>query len=208
MAAPSKGVLVILDGLGDLPSERLLGRTPLEAAATPVLDGWASRGVCGIVDPLFPGAPVGTQTGCGALMGMALRDLERLARGPVEASGVGLDLEPGEVALHANFATLADDGVGILDRRAGRISEGTEELAAAIDGLELDGVTTRFRAATQHRAVLSLRGPALSPAVSDTDPGAGAASMRVVPCAPQVKGKAATRTAALINRWTAEAHRI
>ena len=38
---------VCLDGLGDDPIPELDGRTPLEAAATPVLDGMAQRGASG-----------------------------------------------------------------------------------------------------------------------------------------------------------------
>ena len=40
---------VCLDGLGDDPIPELDGRTPLEAARTPVLDGLARRGSSGLV---------------------------------------------------------------------------------------------------------------------------------------------------------------
>ena len=40
-------VLVILDGLGDRPIPELGGRTPSEAAETPVLDRLARRGASG-----------------------------------------------------------------------------------------------------------------------------------------------------------------
>lgn len=35
-------VLVVLDGLGDRPVPQLGGRTPAEAARTPVLDDWTN----------------------------------------------------------------------------------------------------------------------------------------------------------------------
>ena len=50
-----KGVLLILDGLGDLPVSILDGQTPLEAADTPVMDRLAGSGLYGLVDPIGPG---------------------------------------------------------------------------------------------------------------------------------------------------------
>ena len=45
-------MLVILDGLGDRPVPQLGGRTPSEAARTPVLDELARRGASGWHVPL------------------------------------------------------------------------------------------------------------------------------------------------------------
>ena len=46
-----KKILVILDGLGDLPCKELNGKTPLEDAKTPNLDFLATNGKTGIMDP-------------------------------------------------------------------------------------------------------------------------------------------------------------
>ncbi|RNJ73072.1 MAG: phosphoglycerate mutase, partial [Thaumarchaeota archaeon S13] len=40
-------VYVLLDGVGDLPSPDLDGRTPLEAARTPAMDSMARGGALG-----------------------------------------------------------------------------------------------------------------------------------------------------------------
>ncbi|MGB5741681.1 MAG: hypothetical protein WBM65_04560, partial [Sedimenticolaceae bacterium] len=156
-----KGLMIILDGMGDRRCPALNGQTPLEAAVTPTLDRLARDGISGMVDPLLAGVPVGTHTGTGILMGLAPADATQLARGPVEAAGIGLVMQPGEVALRCNFATLKKDGegLGIEDRRAGRIREGTEELAAALRDIPLGGgITGGLYPTTQHRAVLALRG--------------------------------------------------
>lgn len=166
-------LLVVLDGLGDRPSPQLEGKTPLEAAATPNLDRAAADGLTGLVDPLRPGVPVGTQTGTGVLLGLSPGEVARLSRGPVEAAGVGLTLRPGDVALRCNFATLEANGDGfrVVDRRAGRIREGTEALAEAVNALaDLRGVAATLVPAAQHRAVLRLSGMGLSAEISDTDP--------------------------------------
>jgi len=210
--ADHKGLLIIVDGLGDRSCPELGGQTPLEAASTPQLDRLAQHAICGLVDPLYPGVPVGTHTGTGALMGLARKDAALLARGPVEAAGIGLPAGPGDVLLRCNFATLSDAGgkLWIVDRRAGRIREGTAELAEVLQDLPLgDGITSSLYPTTHHRAVLALRGPGLSADVTDTDPGSGRESLGVLPArAIGDRDAAAQRTAEAINRFVHEAHQL
>ena len=205
-----KGLLIILDGLGDRPKQILGGATPLEAATVPNLDRLAAEGSCGLVDPLEPGMPVDTHTGSGALMGLSRRTLRELPRGPVEAAGAGLPLRPGDVTMRCNFATVEarGDTLRILDRRAGRIDQGSEELAAALEGMDIaEGVEVAFRPATGHRAVLRLSGPELSGAITDTDPGDRADPMQVLPCRAQNEGDGpAAFTADLVNRFLMRSH--
>jgi len=203
--------MIILDGVGDRSCAALDGLTPLEAASLPVLDQLARDGVTGLIDPLFPGAPVGTHTGTGVLMGLAPTDAAGLARGPVEAAGIGLPVQQGDVLLRCNFATLSEHAgaLKIQDRRAGRILEQTEELAAELRDVPLgDGITGSLYPTTQHRAVLVIRGADLSSAISDTDPGSGreAAGVQVAK-AGDGGDEAAQRTARAVNRFVQEAHR-
>ncbi len=207
-----KGLMIILDGLGDRPVEQFGGQTPLEAAVTPNLDDMVDRGMSGMVRPIRPWVPVGTQVGTALLMGLAAADIPLLNRGPVEAAGAGLKLRDGDIALRCNFATLRENGVAfeIADRRAGRIDSGTSELAAAVDGMELfGGVVAGFRASTQHRAVLRLSGTGLSADITDTDPGTGNEEWGVQPCRPLDPGDAAAqRTAALVNEFVQRSHEV
>ncbi|MCP4042757.1 MAG: 2,3-bisphosphoglycerate-independent phosphoglycerate mutase [Gammaproteobacteria bacterium] len=210
MAQKNKGLIVILDGLGDLAIASLGGLTPLEAAVTPNLDRLAAAGVCGMTDPLIPGVPVATHTGVGVLMGLSPRDALRLSRGPVEAAGIGLSIQPGDVALRCNFATLEPEGDGfsILDRRAGRIQESMDKLAMAVNNIPLGhGITATVRPATQHRAVLRLAGPGLSSAVSDTDPGAGVMPGRLLTSYPsKSEDSSGVKTTEVLNRFVREAY--
>lgn len=205
----SKGLVIILDGLGDRPCAVLGGATPLEAADTPNLDRLATAGQLAQVDPLSPGVPVGTHLGAGVLMGLLPDHARCLGRGAVEAAGAGLALKPGDVALRCNFATVDADGnrFAIVDRRAARIRSGVQELAAALSGIELgEGITATVRAGTQHRAVLRLSGDGLSAAISDTDPGSGNGA-HVLECVPTLADdEAAARTADAVNRYLVLAH--
>ncbi|MCW8962626.1 MAG: 2,3-bisphosphoglycerate-independent phosphoglycerate mutase [Gammaproteobacteria bacterium] len=203
-----KGLIIILDGLGDRPSPDLEGKTPLEAANTPFMDGLVSRGCCGLVDPLYPGVPVDTHTGCAALMGVAPKDQRRLARGSVEAAGIGLEVEPGDVVIRANCATLGDNGL-IIDRRAGRISEGVDTLCESLENLVIaDSVLASVFPASHHRAVLRLRGPNLSSAITGTDPGCGGDSRIQVSRALDPANENAVNTAAILNEFSHRACEI
>jgi 2,3-bisphosphoglycerate-independent phosphoglycerate mutase len=201
-----KGMMLVLDGIGDRPCESLGGLTPLEAANTPNLDSLADRGSSGFVSALQPWVPVGTQTGLGMLMGLAREDVRRLTRGPVEAAGAGMDLASGDIAIRCNLATLKKtaDGFDIIDRRAGRVSEEVAELLDPLNDSELaDGVRLFVAQSTHHRAVAILRGTDLSPDITDTDPGAGRVESGVLECQPRQLSEAAARTARLVNQLIA-----
>ncbi len=197
-----KCVLLIVDGLGDLPVPTLGGQTPLEAARTPVLDDLAGRGRFGLLDPVRPGEVPNTHSGSGMLFGVYPSEADRLTRGPVEASGAGRELREGEIAVRANFATLEAHAEGwrVRDRRAGRISEGTEALAETLGDVDLgDGIRASLQPTDQHRCVLILGGPGLDSAISDTDPGDRASPRLLRRCEALRPG--AELTATKINRF-------
>ncbi len=211
MAGPfRKSAILILDGLGDLPSPALGGRTALEAARTPVMNRLASLGYHGLVDPEAPGKAANTHTGCGTLLGVLPQVVSRLKRGPIEASGAGRPLMPGEIAVRANFATLREEAGRclVLDRRAGRICTGTEELAASLLAVDLgDGISGELLSTDQHRCVVVLSGPGLDPRVSDTDPGDQGMPGFVRTCL--ARDPASTLTAEKVNRFVEIArHRL
>ncbi|MES9990416.1 MAG: 2,3-bisphosphoglycerate-independent phosphoglycerate mutase [Candidatus Thiodiazotropha sp.] len=204
MLTTHKGVMIILDGLGDRGIPAFGGKTPLEVADTPNMDRLASAGQCGLVDPLSPGMPVGTHTGICLLFGLSKQDTVKLARGPIEASGVGLNSNDQALYFRCNFATLKkhEDGYDILDRRAGRINTGTEELAAAVGIVDVgNNITASLHPATQHRVVLQLEGNRLSHDVTNTDPGNQYKEMGLLPCLPNDSSDdAAIKTAGAVNR--------
>jgi 2,3-bisphosphoglycerate-independent phosphoglycerate mutase len=204
MLQNSKGVIIVIDGFGDRPVEALGGLTPLEAAETRNFDRLVTEGICGLVDPFVPGMPVSTHTGTSLLMGLAPKDAYKLARGPIEAVGIDLPIHPGDVTMRCNFATLEDKNgrLRVLDRRAGRISENTEDLAGDLHNIALDhGIVASLHPASQHRAVLRFSGPRLSADVTDTDPGdTSAPGAGVLSCYALDSDDAAVKTAAAVNQ--------
>jgi len=198
--------MIIIDGLGDRGIPAFGGMTPLEAADTPNMDLLAGAGQTGLVDPLFPGMPVGTHTGMSMLFGLPRRQALKLTRGPVEAAGLGFNGNDNALYIRCNFATLEPrgDGYAILDRRAGRNDQGLIALAQEAGEIDLgDGIVASLHPATQHRVVLKLSGEGLSPAITNTDSGNQSRSLGVLACkAQQADDTDAARTAAAINRFT------
>lgn len=199
MSEPKKKILlVVMDGMGDRACPDLRGLTPLQYIRTPNLDWFVEHGVAGICDPIAPGTRAGSDTAHLAILGYDARRVYT-GRGPFEAIGAGLDLQPGDVAFRCNFASVNSDGE-ILDRRAGRIrSPETDQLAEALDGMDIEGVECTVRAGTEHRAVLLLRGDGLSPDVTDCDPGE---ETQLRTCMPLTEE--AAFTAEVVNRFMEE----
>jgi len=164
-----KGIIMIIDGMADRPLKELGGKTPLEAAQTPNMDRMAQLGVNGIMDSIKPGIRPGSDTAHLSILGYDPYQVYT-GRGPFEAAGVGIEVMPGDIAFRCNFSTANKEGI-ITDRRAGRIREGTPELAETLNSMELEeDVEIIFKESTGHRAVLVLRGEGLSDQISDADP--------------------------------------
>lgn len=167
MAGP-KAILLICDGMADRPVAEFGGRTPIEAADNVNMNTLAFDGECGMMDPIAPGIRAGSDTSHLAILGFD-PFTTYTGRGPFEAAGIGMDVKRGDVAFRCNFSTV-DDKFVILDRRAGRIESGTDQLAAAVNGMQIEDVTVFFKESVAHRGALVLRGPGLGADISDVDP--------------------------------------
>jgi 2,3-bisphosphoglycerate-independent phosphoglycerate mutase len=204
----ARGIILIGDGMGGRPIPQLNGKTSLEAQDTPSLDSIAREGECGLMDPISPGRAAGSDTSHMALLGYDPFKYYR-GRGPFEARGVGIDVEPGDVAFRCNFATV--EGRRVVDRRAGRIKSGTGELAAAIsegEG-EIAGVRCIFEPSVEHRAALVLRGEGLSHEITEVDPHeAGVDYWDARPLDNAEDPAAAKQTAVIVNEFVRRSHEI
>lgn len=162
----NKHVLIICDGLGDLPISEFDGKTPLEAAETPNLDRLAEGGITGLMYPLGPGRRPNSDEAHLVIFGYDLAT-DYPGRGPIEAAGVGIKLQEGDVAIRANLATV-DGNLRVIDRRAGRL-EDSAPFVRDLDGMKIDGVEFVVKPGTGHRVALVMRGKGLSDKITNSD---------------------------------------
>ncbi len=198
---------MIIDGMADRPLKELDNKTPLEAAKTPNMDEMAKIGINGIMDPIKPGIRAGSDTSHISILGYDPYHVYT-GRGPFEAAGVGIEVMPGDIAFRCNFSTANEEGL-IIDRRAGRIREKTEELASSLNSIQIEGfedVEIIFKESTGHRAVLVLRGKGLSDQVSDADPKKEGKAPKKIKA---LDGSSeAEKTAAVLNKLVTESYQI
>jgi len=205
-----KIIFIILDGLGDRPVFN--GETPLEAAKTPNMDRLAKEGVTGIMHVLGKGVRPDSDHAHLTLFGYSAKEFP--ARGPIEAAGVGIKLEHGDIAFRANVCTV-DKELRVKDRRAGRI-ENNSAFTKELDGMKIEGVEFIAKSGTGHRISLVLRGKDISEKVSNSDvhylPGGKVIEdwqdHKVNTIEPLDDSKEAKHTAAALQKFLEKAHSI
>ena len=147
-----KYVVCVPDGCSDEPLAELGGRTPLQAAHTPVIDALAARGTLGRAAVIPSGMPPGSDVGNMSIFGY---DPARYhtGRAPIEAAALGLKLRPDQVAYRCNLATVGADGT-MIDFAGGHPS--TDEAAAVIAQLQehLGGDGIEFHPGVQYRHIM------------------------------------------------------
>ncbi len=199
----SKIILVVLDGLGGLPTD---GKTELEKAHTPHMDALARSAACGLHIPVSFGITPGSGPGHLGLFGYDPLE-HQIGRGILEALGLGMEAEKTDVAVRCNYATYRD-GI-ITDRRAERIP--TEKSTLLTEKLQnsirrIDDCEIILAPGMEHRFAVIFRFPEpLLPdaaAINDSDPqqegkpplqlvGSSQAAEKVVSTAQQFLHKAA-----------------
>ncbi len=131
----TKVLLLVADGMGDWPLEELDGKTPLEAAYTPNMDGMATKSRVGLCQTIPAEMPAGSDIANMTLLGY---DPARYhtGRGPIEA--VAMDLQIGEEDLvwRCNLVELSGltPSGRMLDYAGGHID--TREAAGLIQALQ------------------------------------------------------------------------
>lgn len=103
-----KYLVLIPDGMADLPLSRLGGKTPLEVARTPNMDYLAQNGLCGWVNNVPKGIPPGSDVAAMSILGYNPKT-QYEGRGPLEAASLGVKIRHGEVCFRCNFVTIKNN---------------------------------------------------------------------------------------------------
>jgi 2,3-bisphosphoglycerate-independent phosphoglycerate mutase len=192
-------ILIVGDGMADRPLRELDFKTPLEAAKPKFMDRLASEGVSGLLDPIAPGIAPGSDAANLAILGYDPWVVCG-GRGPFEAAGVGLKLKKGDVAFRCNFATI-DDGLCLVDERAGRIGMEAVALGEVVEHLRLkvnSDVEVSFKQSMGFKGAMVLRGEKLSSKVTCALPKVGSKVGVVRPLDGSTEAK---RTADALNEF-------
>jgi 2,3-bisphosphoglycerate-independent phosphoglycerate mutase len=130
-----KYIILVGDGMGDLPIAELGGKTPLAFAKTPAMDRIAGEGELFLVRTVPDGFPPGSDVANLSLLGYLPHECYS-GRGPLEAASLGVVLGPDEVAFRCNLVTLrfAGERVYMEDYSSSHIS--SQEARILIEGLE------------------------------------------------------------------------
>lgn len=129
-----KYLILVGDGMGDLPMPELNDLTPLESAKTPTLDSLCQQGELFLTRTVPKGYPPGSDVANLSLLGYR-PDLYYTGRAPLEASAMGIDLLDDETAFRCNLVTLDQNQTEtkMVDYSAGHISTlEAEELINAV----------------------------------------------------------------------------
>ena len=158
-----KHIIILGDGMADLPVERLGGKTLLQYAHKPMMDQLAREGRCGRLVTVPEGFPPGSEVANTAILGYDLNKVYE-GRGPLEAASIGYEMADDDFAIRCNIITLEDGK--IITHNGGNLE--TDDARVLIDYLnehlakpinEREGCErVKFITGIQYRHLLVIKG--------------------------------------------------
>lgn len=161
-----KYIVVLGDGMADRPVDALGGKTPLEAAVTPVMDELASKGTLGTVQNVPAGMAPGSDVANLSVLGYD-PTANYSGRSPLEALSVGVAMDDDDVIFRSNLVTLTEnqpyDQKIILDHSSGEISTADADVLMDAIRAEFNSDRFRFYTGTSYRHILVWKQGRISP---------------------------------------------
>jgi len=158
-----KHIIILGDGMADLPVERLGGKTLLQYAHKPMMDQLAREGRCGRLITVPEGFPPGSEVANTAILGYDLNKVYE-GRGPLEAASIGYEMADDDFAIRCNIITI--EGGKIITHNGGNLETDdarvlinylNENLAKPIN--EREGCErVKFITGIQYRHLLVIKG--------------------------------------------------
>lgn len=150
-----KHIIILGDGMADWASEKLGGKTLLQHSDTPYMDKLARMGRTGRLVTVADGFHPGSEVANLSVMGYDLPTVYE-GRGSLEAASMGVELQPGDMAIRCNIICI--EGDHIKNHSAGHIS--TEEADVLVKSLQekLGNERVQFHTGIQYRHLLVIKG--------------------------------------------------
>ncbi|MDL2300850.1 cofactor-independent phosphoglycerate mutase [Lachnospiraceae bacterium OttesenSCG-928-D06] len=153
-----KYVVVLGDGMADLPMKELDGKTPLAYSKTSNLDRLSKQSEIGMVHTIPEGMSPGSDTANLSVLGYDPKKYYS-GRSPLEALNIGVPMKDSDVAIRCNIVTLSEEDGDfenrkIIDHSASEIS--TEECSILLEAVaaELANEIYHFYVGTSYRHCL------------------------------------------------------
>lgn len=152
-----KYLVVLCDGMADVPNASLGGKTPMEYANKPTMDSLCKTAKIGMCKTVAEGLKPGSDVANLSVLGYDAKTCYS-GRSPLEAANLGIELKDDEIAMRTNLVTLSDadkfeDRV-MVDYCGGDITtEEADELIKALEK-ELGDELNHFYTGVQYRHCL------------------------------------------------------
>ena len=155
-----KYVIVLGDGMADVPKGPLAPKTPLDLAVKPNIDKLCKDGELGLIATVDKGMTPGSDVANLSVLGYDPKECYT-GRSPLEALSIGLDLDEDDICMRTNLVTFEHgpsfNETVLTDYSAGEIS--TEESAEIFKTIneELGSDVRRFFTGVSYRNCLLLK---------------------------------------------------
>ena len=150
-----KHIIILGDGMADLPVERLGGKTLLQYAKKPMMDQLAREGRTGRLVTVPEGFPPGSEVANTAILGYDLNKVYE-GRGPLEAASIGYEMADDDLAIRCNLITLEDGK--IITHNGGNLETSDGDVLIKYLNEHLGSDRVKFITGIQYRHLLVIKG--------------------------------------------------
>ena len=150
-----KRIIILGDGMADLPVERLGGKTLLQYAHKPMMDQLAREGKTGRLVTIPEGFPPGSEVANTAILGYDLNKVYE-GRGPLEAASIGYEMAADDFAIRCNIITLEDGK--IITHNGGNLETKDGDVLIKYLNEHLGNDRVHFITGIQYRHLLVIKG--------------------------------------------------
>lgn len=157
-----KYVVILGDGMADLPIKELGDKTLLQVAKKPNIDGLALKGEVALVDTIPKGMSPGSDTANLSVLGYDPLKCYT-GRSPLEAVSMGIEMKEQDICYRCNLVTLSEeepyDKKRIIDHSASEITtKESHELMKVIDEAFSDEVKKFYPGISYRHALIWEKG--------------------------------------------------